>query len=268
MNIGNGSSPAPVFVHPGPNADRTAALPKRFYKEVTVVPQEDGFAVRLDGRATLTPARKPLSLPSQALADAVAAEWVAIETVIDPRVMPFTRLCNSAIDGVGASFDSVLADVTRYAGSDLLVYRAGEPQKLVDAQAAVWDPVVAWSRDELRAPLILAEGVMFVAQPEASLQKLGDAVRQLAGEGLGAPFRLAALHVMTTLTSSVLLALAVAARRLTWQQAWAAAHVDEDHQISEWGADEEAAERRARREIDMQVAAEVYRLSSGVVETE
>ncbi len=53
---------------------------------------------------------------------------------------------------------------------------------------------------------------------------------------------LTGLHVMTTLTGSALLALAHAKGRLSAEQAWAAAHIDEDWQIRQWGVDVEAAE--------------------------
>lgn len=259
MTFRNGT-PGPTFVHPGPGQGGPN-FPKRFYSDVTVLQEPDGFAVRLDGRRALTPARHPLALPTVAMAEKIAQEWNAVEVEIDPRQMPHTRLANSVIDGVGSSQPAVLADVTRYATSDLLVYRAGEPERLVQAQAAAWDPIVTWSRDTFGAPLILAEGVMFVAQPEPTLQRLSQAVADLVGNDRAAPFRLGALHVMTTLTGSVLLAAAVAARRLSWEEAWAAAHVDEDYQNGEWGEDAEAAERRSKRAIEMRVAANLYELS-------
>ena len=62
---------------------------------------------------------------------------------------------------------------------------------------------------------------------------------------------------MTTLTGSVLLALAVARGRLTPAEAWSLAHIDEDFQIEQWGVDTEAAGRRAKRWIEMQAACRV-----------
>jgi len=126
-------------------------------------------------------------------------------------------------------------------------------ESLVEAQAAAWDPVLDWARDELGARFILSEGVRHVAQPEPALQAVGAAL-----ETIGDPFALAALHVMTTLTGSALLALAVARRRLSAEEAWRAAHVDEDFQISRWGEDAEAAARRAARWREMAAAAGVY----------
>ena len=115
--------------------------------------------------------------------------------------------------------------------------------------------MLAFARDELEAPLNLSEGVVHVAQPEASLASIRQEI-----EGLD-HFSLAALHVMTALTGSALLALAVLRGKLTPKQAWQAAHVDEDFQISQWGEDTEAATRRENRWRDFAAAARALTLS-------
>lgn len=231
-------------------------LPKRFYKEAGVAERDGGFALVLDGRPARTPAKQFLAVPSRPAAEALAAEWNAQAEVLDPAAMPLTRLVNSALDGVAADPESVRADLLRYAGSDLLCYRAGDPARLVERQSTAWDPVLDWAHDDLGARFILAEGVMFAEQPERAL----DAVaRALAG--VGSPLALAALHSMTSLTGSVLLALAVARGRLSAAQAWAAAHVDEDYQAELWGIDDEAMERRAARWREMEAAAALFALA-------
>ncbi|MCB1546153.1 MAG: ATPase, partial [Rhodoblastus sp.] len=120
--------------------DMKRALPKRFYKEATVAARDDAWAVLLDGRSVRTPAGGMLALPTEAAARLVAAEWAAQGEDIDPSTMPVTRLVNSALDGVARDLRGVAADIVKYAGSDLVCYRAGEPDGLVAAQAAAWDP--------------------------------------------------------------------------------------------------------------------------------
>ena len=238
-----------------PGRQAPPAKPRRFYAAATVDERDGGFALLLDGRAAKTPAKRALALPSEAAALAVAAEWSAQATVIDPAVMPLTRIANSAIDGVAEQMAAVADEVKTYVTSDLLAYRAAEPEQLVAAQAEAWDPVLAWVREAFGARFTLAEGVTFVAQPPATLAALGQVVDAIVGQGPAAPFRLAALHVMTTLTGSALLALAVMHGRLAPEEAWAAAHVDETFQESRWGSDAEALERRRRRLADMRAAA-------------
>jgi len=231
------------------------ARPRRFYAAADVGERDGGFALLLDGRSAKTPSRRDLLLPSRAAAMALAAEWNLQREFIDPALMPLTRISNTAIDGVAAQMRAVTDEVKTYLSSDLLVYRSADPAALVTAEAEAWDPVLDWARDAFGARFILSQGVTFVAQPPATLAGMGDAVDAVVGEGPAAPFRLAALHVMTTLTGSAALALAVMHAHLAPDVAWRLAHVDEVFQESRWGADDEALERRARRWTEMKAAA-------------
>jgi chaperone required for assembly of F1-ATPase len=231
-------------------------LRRRFYKAVTVEQQGGGYAVLLDGRPVKTPARRPLAAPTRALAQALAGEWEAQREVVDPAAMPLTRLANSIIDGVADVPGQVQGEVAKFLASELVCYRAGSPDGLVERQIRHWDPLVAWARDALGARFVLGEGVMFVAQPE---EALAAAARAIPEE----PWRLGAVSAITTLTGSALIALAMDQGRLSTADAWAAAHVDEDWNMHQWGRDEQALERRAKREAEMQAAASVLALLRG-----
>jgi len=247
--------------HQEPNPMRAAqagmkpALPKRFYKEAGVEERDGVFSLVLDGRPAKTPGRQALAVPTRGLAEALAEEWAAQGQEVDPSTMPVTRIVNSAIDGVAPRQAEVVDDLVRYAGSDLVYYRAGDPERLAHSQDAAWSPVLDWARDAHGARFTLAEGVMHVAQSDEAVSAIRRAVEQVKS-----PFALAGLHVMTTLSGSVLIALAHAEGRLDIDQAWAAAHVDELFQESVWGEDYEAMERRRRREADFRAASRVYRL--------
>jgi chaperone required for assembly of F1-ATPase len=245
----------------GPGREPKRPAMKRFYKTVSVAAAETSadageqeHRILLDGRPMRTPAKRVLAVPSRALAEAVAIEWDAQREQIDPTAMPLTRLVNSTLDGVRGREDDVRAEIAKYAASDLVCYRAGEPEGLVRRQAEMWDPVLAWSREALGAELRVAEGLMPAEQPESAQAAVA---RELATKNA---FALAALHVMTTLTGSALLALAHAKGRLTAEAAWTAAHVDEDWQIAKWGEDAEAAARRQRRWAEMQAASRLLAL--------
>ena len=141
-------------------------LPRRFYETVSVAPAEGGFAVLLDGKTVRTPAKHPLVVAREAVAEAMAAEWRAQEGRIDPAKMPMTRLVNSAIDRVAPEMAAVRAEIVNYAGSDLLCYRADGPERLVERQDEVWSPLIAWAREALGARFVLAEGIVHVRQSE------------------------------------------------------------------------------------------------------
>ena len=234
-----------------PASARSARFPRRFYKEASVGTHEAGFAILLDGRLAKTPAGDPLAVGSQRVAEALAAEWAAQGERLDPAAMPLTRIVNSAIDGVSRETDAVRADIVRHAGSDLVCYRAEGPEGLVAKQEAAWAPLLAFAREALGARFVLAEGVVHVEQsPEA----LAAVDRALTGDDA---LSLAAIHTVTTLTGSAVIALALARYQVSAEEAWTAAHVDEDWQMSQWGKDEQALARRARRWREMEAAAKI-----------
>ena len=246
---------APIDPYALSRREQAASQLKRFYKMASVEERGGVFLPLLDGRPVKTPARKDLRLPTLRAAQEVADEWNRQSDTVLPGSMPFTRLVNTALDGVATTMGEVQADIVRFAASDLLCYRAEGPAELVERQTRQWDPVLAWSRETLGARFALAQGVMFVDQPAPSLAAIDRAVERAMGSPEAASLRLASLHLMTTLTGSALLALAVACGAITAPEAWAKAHVDEDFQTGRWGEDAEAMMRRAHRWADMAAAA-------------
>ncbi len=238
--------------------DLNKAPPRRFYKAVTVEHRDGTFVLLLDGRAAKSPGGNHLALPGAAAARALADEWSAQGETIDPASMPLTRIVNSAIDRVAYRLDATVDEIARYAGADLVCYRAPEPRTLTEVQAAAWDFILAFAREKLGAHFICTEGVVFVEQPEPACAAVKEAIKRIANSGQAAPFALAALHVMTTLTGSVLLALAVTHGAHTPAEAWTAAHVDEDFEMRAWGEDAEALQRRARQWREMEAAARLF----------
>ncbi|TCK28696.1 chaperone required for assembly of F1-ATPase [Ancylobacter aquaticus] len=250
----NDASPDTPKAPARPGFTERTPLPKRFYKEARAAATEDGrFRIELDGRPVRTPGRNLVAVASQPLAAALAVEWQAQVEVIDPMTMPMTRLANSAIDGVAPAMEEVGAEIVRYAGSDLLCYRVDTPAQLVALHAELWDPLLAWARERFGATFMLSEGVVHVAQPPRTLEALAAALPD-------DPLRLAALNLMTTLSGSALLAFAVAHGRLSPEEAWRAAHADEEVQEQLWGTDAEAQERRAKRFRDFEAASRAYAL--------
>jgi chaperone required for assembly of F1-ATPase len=221
---------------------------KRFYGHAGVAETADGFAITLDDKPIRTPSGRQLVAPIREIADAIAAEWEAQQDTIDPLTMPMTRFANSVVDAVVDRVDAVIDDVAKYFGSDLLFYRAGHPDALVAREAALWDPLLFWAADALGAHFILAEGIVHVRQPESAVATTRAALPD-------DPWSIAALHVITTMTGSALLALALLRGVIDSDSVWAAAHVDEDWNMEKWGVDEEVAARRAARSVDFRAAA-------------
>ena len=236
-------------------------LRKRFYSRAHAGEAEGGgFALLLDGKPVKTPARRALTAPTAPLARLIADEWNAQAELIDPGRMPLTRLANAVIDAVADARGPVAEEVAEYLGADLLCYRAEAPDDLVALQTRHWDPVLEWAREALGARFVLAQGIMHVAQPAETIAKLRAKIPADAND-VKDIWRLGALSVITTLTGSGLLALALGHAALAPEAAWAAAHVDEDWQMSQWGRDDAALERRAHRFAEFQAAVAVLRLT-------
>lgn len=229
---------------------------RRFWTAATAGPEGVGFTVRLDGRPVRTPAKRPMILPTRAMAEAVAAEWAAVGAEVDPLRMPVTRAANAAIDKVAVQFDEVAAMIAAYGASDLLCYRATGPQALARAQAAAWDPMLDWAERTYGARLAVTQGVVPVAQPT-------EAVARLATEVLAcSPFQLTALHDLVALTGSLVLGLAATGAEFAPDDLWRLSRFDEDWQAAEWGEDAEAAEAAARKHEDFRHAGAFWRLAS------
>ncbi|MGE0023472.1 MAG: ATP12 family chaperone protein [Hyphomicrobium sp.] len=231
-----------------------APLLKRFYKAAAVEERDGRYAVLLDGRSIRTPGKRELALPTEALASAVAAEWQAQGEHVNPATMPLTRLANSAIDGVADRKDEVAGDIAAFAASDLLCYRAEAPEALVRRQAEAWNPVLAWASRELGADFVLRAGLMPIEQPPEAVRAVLSAL-----SGIDA-MSLAALHVLTTISGSALLALALWRGHLAVDEAWSAADVDETWQREQWGRDEEAEAHAAARRAEFEAASHCLRL--------
>jgi chaperone required for assembly of F1-ATPase len=227
---------------------------KRFYKDVTVDETPDGFRFLLDGRPVQTPARQPLLLPTRALAEAIAEEWRAQGDEMHPVGMPLTRLVNTVLDGVRATCDDVIAAILRFGENDLLSYRAETPVELAARQLA-WNAYIDWAAERHEARLAVTSGIRHVEQSAETLTALRQAV---VGRS---DFDLAALHVLASVTGSLVLGLAVLDGRLTAQEAFALSRLDEAYQAEKWGADREAEQRAQRLAAEMGHAAELVRLS-------
>jgi chaperone required for assembly of F1-ATPase len=223
-------------------------LPKRFYKDATVQPVEGGFAVALDGRVPKTPGMKQVIVPLQSIAEAMAAEWAAQDKEIDPMTMPMTRLVNSAVEAGEETVPALRDEIVKYAGNDLLLYRADTPETLVKRQEEMWDAVLVKLARQFGVSFQPTIGIVHQAQPPATLARLRGA---LESETL---FPLTAMNAVMSITGSGLLALALWHGLVLPQEAWVAAHVDEDHNVSLWGEVEEITERRAKRKAEFDSA--------------
>jgi chaperone required for assembly of F1-ATPase len=208
---------------------------RRFWTDVSVIETDGGYGVQLDARRVMTPGKIALTVPSRAMAHAVAAEWAAQDGVIEPLSMPVTRAANSAIERVRPQRAEVAAMLAAYAETDLICHRAETPEVLARLQADAWDPMLDWAERSHGVRLVPTKGILPVAQPPQALAVLGAHVAGLD------EFHLTALHDLVAISGSLILGLATAAGDIAPDRAWSLSRIDEDWQIAQWGHDDEAA---------------------------
>ncbi|MEM9795554.1 MAG: ATP12 family protein [Pseudomonadota bacterium] len=229
---------------------------RRFWTDATVERVEDGWTVRLDGRAIKSPAGTVVTMPSDPLASAVAQEWQAQDGVIDPLSMPLMRAVNATLDKVIPQQDAVAADLAGYGGSDLLCYRAAGPEGLVTRQATAWNEMLDWADDRFGARLAVTQGVIPVEQPANALEALRARVEAASA------WEITALSEFVTLSGSLVLGLAALERVRAPEDLWSRSRVDEDWQAERWGVDAEEAERVAAKRAAFLQADRYLRLLS------
>ncbi|MEM1372413.1 MAG: ATP12 family protein, partial [Pseudomonadota bacterium] len=205
----------------------------------------DRYQIKLSGRTIKTPARQTLALPTEALAEAIADEWRAQGDLIDPQSMPLTKLANTTCDGILARADDVRAEILAFVGRDLVCYCAATPFDLFERQQTQWAPALRWAERTFGCPLVTTEGLMPIEQPTEVLAGAKSAIDRLA------PWQLGAVHVITTLTGSGVMALMLANEAILPESVWDAAHVDDTYQAEQWGADAEAEARLDYRKAEM-----------------
>lgn len=221
---------------------------KRFYDSAEAKAVEAGFGVLLDGRPLRTPGTALLTLPSEGLAAALAEEWRLQDQQIRPASMPLTQIACTAIDLAAEEPDRVVEELIGFAEAELLCYRAERPADLVQRQTAVWQPLLDWAETTYDAPLVLATGILHRPQPASSLAALRVVVSRYD------PLVLTALATAVRAAGSLVVGLALIEGRLSPEEAFAAAELDETYCLERWGDDPQATERREGVKADLLAA--------------
>lgn len=222
---------------PSKASDSLGYRPKRFWADVAVSEGAGDFEVRLDGRAVRTPQGRTMTLPTAALAEAVAAEWAQVAEHVDYAHMPLTRLAFAAVDRMAETLAETRAEALRYAETDLTCYPSDYPQALIVRETAAWQPVLAWAEAELGLRFHQNKTLIHKPQPAETLEKISVLLNGIS------IYERAGLMSAVPLFGSVVLALGLWRGRLTGAEAFAASRVGEDFQAEQWGRDTEAEQR-------------------------
>jgi chaperone required for assembly of F1-ATPase len=222
---------------------------KRFYKSVSVEAAEGGWGVRLDGRAVKTVGGRPQTVPTQALAQALADEWAAQGDEIDAAAFLYRDMTDYVLDVVAHDPAGTMRAILPYAQTDTLCYRADPDEALWAHQQAVWEPVLTGSEARYGLRFERISGIIHRPQPAETLARMEDIV---AGKDA---FTLAALMNLSSLAASLVIALLALEAEADLDALWDAASLEETWQADLWGRDREAEERREKRRAGFMAAA-------------
>lgn len=225
---------------------------KRFYTDVDVTSCETGFMVELDKRAVKSPGRQILVLPNKQLAQSLAMEWRNQEGFIDRATMPVLNFAGLVTDSIIPLPDDARAEILKYAHSDLLCYRAGEPDTLIAKQQRLWGPVLEQYKQDESIEFKTSTGIQYVEQECQDMKRFAALIAPLEGYELGGAL------VVTTMCGSAVLAMALVKGWFSADVVWELCHIDEDYQIEKWGSDSEEEERRQQRYTDFCAATQIF----------
>ena len=228
---------------------------RRFYTEVGVTDGAEGFSVTLDDKPIKTPIKNALFMPTKALAEAVANEWRAQEDSIVPSSMPMTRLVNSVLDRVAPRRAEIIMELVAYGHTDLVCYRADEPDELVALQGQTWNPYLDWLEAELGVDLVTTTGVLPIVQSDAAVARLMAELENLDD------FALTAFHAFVAGFGSIVLALAAVRGFSSFDECWQASVLDQTFQEQKWGSDPEVVENRERLKQDLMTSVDLWRFT-------
>jgi chaperone required for assembly of F1-ATPase len=231
---------------------------RRFYRDVAVQESGSGWQVTLDGRGIKTVGGAAQIVPTQALAEALAAEWAQQGDKIDPATLPLRDMADYAIDVVAGDSAALARDLISYAETDTLCYRADPDEPLHARQIEVWEPLLKAFERRHGLRMVRVSGIVHRPQDEGAMAALEA---RLAAQS---PFVLAAMAVKTKLAASLVTALLALDSEAEAQvlALWQAACLEEEWQAELWGRDAEAEARRSRRSADFLRAWRFARLAA------
>jgi chaperone required for assembly of F1-ATPase len=200
----------------------------------------------------ITPTKKPFSVPTRALADAIDEEWKPGKKFA-PSAMPLTALAYTGIDRIAGQEAAIIEALMVYVDTDTLSYRSSS-EDLMKRQKEDWVPVLNWASKTFGSLWQTVDGIEPAVQtPEmhAALQAYFESLSVM---------QLAALCVLASSYSSIVLAAAVLKKHLSAGDAYMLSRLEEEVQAARWGRDFEADQKTGRVKAEIEAAGRFLRL--------
>ncbi|XP_053605946.1 ATP synthase mitochondrial F1 complex assembly factor 2 [Plodia interpunctella] len=206
------------------------ATRKRFYRNTSIIQNEQNWEVTLDQRRLKTPNGKVLLVSSEPLARAIAAEWDSQKEYIAQPVMHLTALCNTALDNPGKlTSHDITSYLLNYLPTDTLLFHSDEEDELRVLQEQKWGAILDWFQERFNVKQEVSRGLSL---PPVSTETRGILARHFLSYKFPA---LNAICFGAEALKSPILMLACIERRLDPKDAVLLARLEEEYQLIHWG---------------------------------
>lgn len=196
---------------------------KKFYTLVSTSATPDGgFSIQLDGKPVKTLAQTPLVSPNENLANLIVAEWSEQGETIDPETMPVTQILTTCLDRVSKERDAMHDQVMAYLDTDLICYFHDDDTLDIHTwQQKAWTPWHDWFEKSFGQRLEITSGLLALKQNDDLRMKIAQEIAEYDD------LTFTVFQLITSLSGSIVLALAFMREAITTEDIFKAAFVEE-----------------------------------------
>ena len=189
--------------------------------------------------------KKRLTILNSKIAQEIKKEWNQDTSVLDTDAMIFYGIISTSIDKIINNRMSYINDILSFIDTDLICYRAEEPNDLVQWQNKNWDPILLKVEKYINNKVDIFKGIMPSKQKKEIKFKITTFLTKFSD------LEIIVLHRITNITGSVFLSLCILNNELIKEKAFELSHLDELWQAENWGFEEEASSNREKINFEL-----------------
>ncbi len=222
---------------------------RRFWNKVSFIEDEEGYKIYLDKNLLKLPQKNILVVSQKKLAQKIAEEWSNAGDkkgdYFSFETLSLTRIVSTLLEKIKPNRQYYIDALMPYINGELLCYRAEKPKQLVEQQNLKWQPIFQWAEQFLTVQFKVTQGIMPIVQDSSTLDRIQLYLNNLSDE------ELTFFAVIMPLLGSMILSIALKEKKISVDDAFAFAYLDEEIQTKIWGYDSEQEQRllNIRQEI-------------------
>ncbi len=214
---------------------------KKFWKIVQVKKKSiNSYEILLDDKILRTPLKKKLIISNAKIAEEIYKEWNQDTNFIDTDNMIFYGIISTSIDKIYINRKLYIDDMLHFIDTDLICYRAENPDDLVRLQSKNWDPIISKVEKYINNKIAVFNGIMPVGQNKVIKNTITKSLTKFSD------LEISVMHRITNITGSIFLALCVLKNDIIKKDVFELSYLDELWQAQNWGYEEEASRNRKK----------------------